>query len=146
MLTHVNTLVMIRKNEKGDFIMTNKFEQITTQNAPSPAGPYSQGIITEQFVFTAGQRPQDPVTGEIKKDIKEQTAQVIKNIEAILKESGCTLKDVVRTTVYLSDIKYFDEMNSIYREMFSEPFPVRTTMGVQLRGIDVEIDAIAVKK
>ncbi|HHX59282.1 MAG TPA: RidA family protein [Epulopiscium sp.] len=126
--------------------MTNEFIQITTQHAPSPAGPYSQGIITDQFIFTAGQRPQDPVTGEIKKNIKEQTMQVIKNMEAILKESGCTLKDVVKTTVYLSDIKYFDEMNSIYREMFSEPFPVRTTMGVQLRGIDVEIDAIALKK
>ena len=126
--------------------MTNQFLQITTQNAPSPAGPYSQGIIGGDFVFTAGQRPQDPVTGEIPKDIQGQTRQVIKNIEAILKESGCTLKDVVRTTVYLSDIKYFDEMNSVYREMFSEPFPVRTTMGVQLRGIDVEIDAIALKK
>lgn len=126
--------------------MTDNISQITTKNAPSPAGPYSQGLITDNFVFTAGQRPQDPVTGELKKDIKEQTRQVIKNIEAILKESDCTLKDVVRTTVYLSDIKYFDEMNSIYREMFSQPFPVRTTMGVQLRGIDVEIDAIALKK
>lgn len=126
--------------------MTNHFSQITTHNAPSPAGPYSQGIITDNFVFTAGQRPQDPVTGDIPEDIKGQTRQVIKNIEAILKESGCTLKDVVRTTVYLSDIKYFDEMNRVYKEMFSEPFPVRTTMGVQLRGIDVEIDAIALKK
>ena len=125
--------------------MANNFTQIRTNNAPAPAGPYSQGIITDDFVFTAGQRPQDPVTGEIPKDIKEQTRYVIKNIEAILKESGCTLKDVVRTTVYLSDIKYFDEMNSVYREMFSDPFPVRTTMGVQLRGIDVEIDAIALK-
>ena len=126
--------------------MSNTFRQITTQGAPSPAGPYSQGIITDNFVFTAGQRPQDPVTGEISKDIKEQTRQVIKNIEAILKESGCTLKDVVKTTVYLSDVKYFDEMNSVYRELFSEPFPVRTTMGVQLRGIDVEIEATALKK
>lgn len=126
--------------------MTNGLTQIVTQNAPTPAGPYSQGIITDNFVFTAGQRPQDPHTGEIKKDIKDQTRQVIENIQEILKESGCTLRDVVRTTVYLSDIKYFDEMNSVYREMFSEPFPVRTTMGVQLRGIDVEIDAIALKR
>lgn len=126
--------------------MTDSFIQIATQNAPSPAGPYSQGIITDDFVFTAGQRPQNPVTGEIKKDIKEQTRQVIENIQAILKESGCTLKDVVKTTVYLSDIKYFDQMNSVYRQMFSEPFPVRTTIGVQLRGIDIEIDAIALKK
>lgn len=126
--------------------MSDNFKSISTKNAPSPAGPYSQGIITDNYVFTAGQRPQDPVTGEIKKDIKDQTRQVIKNIESILKEAGCSLKDVVRTTVYLSDIKYFDEMNSVYREMFSEPFPTRTTIGVQLRGIDVEIDAIALKK
>ncbi|WP_077369379.1 RidA family protein [Anaerosalibacter sp. Marseille-P3206] len=126
--------------------MSDNFKSISTKNAPSPAGPYSQGIITDNYVFTAGQRPQDPVTGEIKKDIKDQTRQVIKNIESILKEAGCSLKDVVRTTVYLSDIKYFDEMNSVYREMFSEPFPTRTTIGVQLRGIDVEIEAIALKK
>ena len=126
--------------------MSDNFNAISTKNAPSPAGPYSQGIITEDYVFTAGQRPQDPVTGEIKKDIKDQTRQVIKNIESILKESGCSLEDVVRTTVYLSDIKYFDEMNSVYKEMFSEPFPTRTTIGVQLRGIDIEIDAIALKK
>lgn len=126
--------------------MSDNFNAISTKNAPSPAGPYSQGIITEDYVFTAGQRPQDPVTGEIKKDIKDQTRQVIKNIESILKEAGCSLEDVVRTTVYLSDIKYFDEMNSVYKEMFSEPFPTRTTIGVQLRGIDVEIDAIALKK
>ncbi len=126
--------------------MSDNFNAISTKNAPSPAGPYSQGIITEDYVFTAGQRPQDPVTGEIKKDIKDQTRQVIKNIESILKEAGCSLEDVVRTTVYLSDIKYFDEMNSVYKEMFSEPFPTRTTIGVQLRGIDIEIDAIALKK
>lgn len=125
--------------------MSNNFKVISTKNAPSPAGPYSQGIITDNYVFTAGQRPQDPITGEIKKDIKDQTYQVIKNIESILKEAGCSLKDVVRTTVYLSDIKYFDEMNSVYKEMFSEPFPTRTTIGVQLRGIDIEIDAIALK-
>ncbi len=125
--------------------MSYELINISTKNAPSPAGPYSQGIITDHFVFTAGQRPQDPITGEIKKGITEQTYQVIKNIEAILHEAGCSLKDVVKTTVYLSDIKYFDEMNKVYKKMFSEPFPARTTIGVQLRGIDIEIEAIAVK-
>ncbi len=118
-------------------------KEIITKNAPTPAGPYSQGILTDNYVFVAGQRPQDPKTGEIKKSVEEQTRQVIKNIEAILNESNLGLEDVVRTTVYLSDIKYFDAMNSVYKEMFKEPFPARTTMGVQLRGIDVEIDAIA---
>lgn len=125
--------------------MSTHINQIVTKNAPSPAGPYSQGISTEQLVFVAGQRPQSPETGAIPENIKEQTRQVIQNIEAILNEKGCSLKNVVRTTVYLSDIKYFAEMNEVYAEMFSEPFPVRTTFGVQLRGIDVEIDAIAVR-
>lgn len=126
--------------------MSHEIIRVSTKNAPSPAGPYSQGILTDSFVFIAGQRPQDPATGEIKKGIKEQTYQVIKNMEAILHEAGCSLKDVVRTTVYLSNIKYFDEMNEVYKKMFSEPFPARTTIGVQLRGIEIEIDAIALKK
>ena len=86
--------------------------QLLTKQAPPPAGPYSQGIETEQFVFVSGQRPVDPVTGE---------------------------------TVYLSDISYFDDMNEVYRAMISEPFPARSTFGVQLRGILVEIDVIAKK-
>lgn len=118
-------------------------KKINTNSSPTPAGPYSQGIITQNLVFVAGQRPQDPVTNEIKVGIEEQTRQVILNIESILREANLTLEDVVRTTVYLSDIKYFDEMNKVYREMFKDPYPARTTMGVQLRGIDVEIDAIA---
>lgn len=118
---------------------------IVTEDAPSPAGPYSQGIVSDNHVFVSGQRPQDPKTGEIPKGIKEQTRQVIKNIQSILKNEGCTLENVVRTTVYLSDIKYFNEMNEVYKEMFSDPFPARTTFGAQLRGIDVEIDAIAIK-
>ena len=83
--------------------------QLLTKQAPPPAGPYSQGIETEQFVFVSGQRPVDPVTGEMKNGIKSQTEQVIKNVECVLKEAGCTLADIVRSTVYLSDISYFDE-------------------------------------
>lgn len=121
-------------------------KELQTKNAPIPAGPYSQGLELEKLVFVAGQRPQDPFTGEIKDNIKDQTRQVIKNIQAILAESGCTLNDVVRTTVYLSDIKYFNEMNEIYGEMFPKPYPTRTTFGAQLRGILIEIDVIACKK
>lgn len=119
--------------------------QLITQHAPSPAGPYSQGISTEQFVFVSGQRPVDPETGELKEGIKAQTEQVIKNIEQILKEDGCSLSDIVKSTVYLSDIKNFDSMNEVYRAMIPEPFPARSTFGVQLRGILVEIDVIAQK-
>ncbi len=77
-------------------MMTNTFKQIITKNAPTPVGPYSQGIITDNFVFTAGQRPQEPVIGEIKKDIKEQTKQVIENIQSILKASGNINLDNIR--------------------------------------------------
>lgn len=117
--------------------------QIITSNAPSPAGPYSQGIVFGDYVFVAGQRPQNPKTGEIKEGIQEQTKQVITNIQSILAEYGCTLADVVRSTVYLSDLKNFAPMNEVYSAMFSAPYPARTTVGVQLRGILVEIDVIA---
>lgn len=120
--------------------------QLSTPNAPSPAGPYSQGIMTEQFVFVSGQRPVDPATGELKEGIKAQTEQVIKNVESVLKEAGCTLGDIVRSTVYLSDIGYFSEMNQVYSTMMPEPYPARSTFGVQLRGILVEIDVIAKKR
>lgn len=124
--------------------MNLKKRQIITKNAPAPAGPYSQAIVAGNFVFVAGQRPQDPATGKIEEGIKAQTRQVIKNLKAILEESGSSLDNIVRSTVYVSDIKYFDEMNEVYREMMPEPFPSRTTIGVQLRGILIEIDVIAI--
>lgn len=120
--------------------------QLITEKAPSPAGPYSQGILSEDFVFVSGQRPVNPETDIACEGIKEQTRQVIKNLEAVLREGGSSLENVVRTTVYLADISDFDEMNEIYCQMMPRPFPARTTIGAQLRGILVEIDAIARKK
>jgi 2-iminobutanoate/2-iminopropanoate deaminase len=118
-------------------------KEIKTLGAPSPAGPYSQAIIAEKFVFVAGQRPQDPLTGTISDNIKDQTRQCINNINTILQEAGSSLENIVRSNVYLSDIKYFDEMNEVYREMIPSPYPSRTTIGVQLRGILIEIEVIA---
>lgn len=120
--------------------------QIITEFAPKPAGPYSQGISADHFVFVSGQRPVDSVTGELKEGIKEQTRQVIQNVEHVLKAAGCSLSDIVRSTVYLSDISDFNDMNEIYSEMVPEPYPARSTFGVQLRGILVEIDVIALKR
>lgn len=122
----------------------NKIE-IKTNNAPSPAGPYSQGIVAGDYIFVAGQRPVNPKTGEIPEDIKGQTRQVIENIESILKEHDATLEDVVRSGAYLSDLKNFNDMNEVYKEMFSTPYPARTCIGTSLRGILVEIDVIAYK-
>ncbi|MED9822335.1 MAG: Rid family detoxifying hydrolase [Christensenellales bacterium] len=119
--------------------------QIITNQAPAPAGPYSQGIDAGRYVFVAGQRPLNAETGEMAQGIQNQTRQVLKNIESVLREAGCGLQDIVRTTVYLSDIGHFAEMNEVYSEMMPEPYPARTTFGCQLRGILVEIDAIALK-
>ena len=122
----------------------NKTE-IRTDNAPSPAGPYSQGIVAGDYIFVAGQRPVDPKTGYIPEDIQGQTRQVIKNIESILAEHGATLGDVVRSGAYLSDLANFSAMNEVYSEMFPKPYPARTCIGTSLRGILVEIDVIAYK-
>lgn len=121
-------------------------KQIITANAPSPAGPYSQAIAVDRFVFVAGQRPADPKTGEIAEGIAAQTRQVIENLASVLEAAGSSLEDVVRSTVYLSDIKYFAEMNAVYEKLMPKPYPARTTIGTQLRGILVEIDVIAIKK
>lgn len=116
---------------------------ITTSNAPNPAGPYSQAVIADKFVFVAGQTPRDPQTGAVSDNIKDQTRQTIKNIEAILIETGSSLENIVRSDVFLSDLEYFREMNEVYNEMIPSPYPARTTVGTQLRGIMVEITVIA---
>jgi 2-iminobutanoate/2-iminopropanoate deaminase len=112
--------------------------------APEPAGPYSQGIVANGFLFTAGFGPQDPAAGgAVAEDVGEQTRQVLRNVAAVLAEHGLSLDDCVKTTVHLADLADFAEFNAAYREFFSEPYPVRTTVGSQLAGILVEIDVIA---
>ena len=118
--------------------------QVTTSAAPAPGGPYSQAISVAGLVFVAGQRPQDPVTGQIADGVPAQTRQVLQNVATVLHAAGCTLADVVKATVHLADLAYFDEFNAVYREFFAEPYPARTTVGSSLRGILVEVDVIAV--
>lgn len=116
-------------------------KSITTRNAPVPAGPYSQGIVSNGFLLTAGFGPQDPLTGEVPENIGEQTRQVLRNIKSVLREVGATMDDVVKSTVHLHDLKHdFAEFNTAYAEYFQEPYPVRTTVGSELNGILVEID------
>jgi reactive intermediate/imine deaminase len=114
-----------------------------TTNAPQPAGPYSQGIEANGFFYTAGFGPQDPATGSVADNVGEQTRQVLRNVQAILAERGLTLDDCVKTTVHLADLADFAEFNEAYKEFFSEPYPVRTTVGSQLANILVEIDVVA---
>ncbi len=117
---------------------------VHTSKAPQPAGPYSQGIVANGFLYTAGFGPLDPDTGTTTETVAEQTRQVLRNLQAVLAERGATLDDCVKTTVHLADLADFDEFNNAYREFFAEPYPVRTTVGSQLSGILVEIDAVAV--
>lgn len=121
--------------------------ELRTELAPVPSAPYSQGIRFGNVVYTAGQGPTDAATGKIAGEtIEEQTAQVLENIKAILAQVGATLDDVVKTTVHLSDLGDFHSFNEVYKTYFKEPYPVRTTVGSQLLGIKVEIDAIAIIK
>lgn len=116
---------------------------ITTTSAPAPAGPYSQGIVANGLLFTAGFGPHGPATGDVAETVGEQTRQVLRNIAAVLAEHSATLDDVVKTTVHLQNLKQdFAEYNEAYQEFFTEPFPVRTTVGSQLFDILVEIDVV----
>jgi 2-iminobutanoate/2-iminopropanoate deaminase len=119
--------------------------EVRTGQAPEPAGPYSQAISANGIVFASGQRPVEPATGEIPEGLTLQAERVLANLREVLSAGGCSLADVVKVTAYLSDLSGFEEFNAVYRRFFSPPYPARTTVGAQLRGILVEVDAIAVK-
>lgn len=112
---------------------------------PPPGGAYNHLAEANGFVFTAGLSGHDPATGKLPEGIRAQTDQVISNLETALGAVGLTLSDVVKTTVHLADLADFGAFNETYRERFPEPFPVRTTVGSQLAGILVEIDAVAAR-
>lgn len=120
---------------------------IKTEKAPQAIGPFSQGITTNNLVFVSGQLPIDPSTNEfIPGSIKEQTEQSLKNLSEVLKEAGSNINNVVKTTVYLSDMNHFIGMNQSYSKFFEEGnYPARTTIEVSKLPLNalVEIDAIA---
>ena len=119
-------------------------QQITTKAGASPVGAYSQGLRAGDFIFVSGQGPLDPATGQIVGDtVEEQTARVLDNIKAILEAGGATMADVVKVSAHLSDLALFERYNKVYSTYFPDPKPTRTTVGSQLLGILVEIDAIA---
>lgn len=120
---------------------------IATQEAPSAVGPYSQAVAVGGTLYCAGQIPLDPTTGElIAGDVAAQTERVLKNLEAVLKANGMTLANVVKTTVFLTDLATFGLMNEVYGRHFQAPFPARSTIQVSAlpKGAQVEIEAIAV--
>lgn len=119
-------------------------QQITTSSGAPPAGAYSQGLRVGDFIFVSGQGPLDPATGKVTgATIEEQTARTLENIKAILAAAGASLEDVVRVGAFLSDLALFDRYNRVYATYFPDPKPARTTVGCQLNGILVEIDAVA---
>ena len=122
-------------------------EQISSANAPSAIGPYSQGIAAGDMVFVSGQLPINPATGERPEGIAAQTAQALENIKSILAERGMTLDNVVKTTVFLADLNDFTGMNEVYGQFFSKPYPSRSAIQVAKlpKGAPLEIECIAVK-
>jgi 2-iminobutanoate/2-iminopropanoate deaminase len=121
---------------------------ISTKAAPQAIGPYSQAVEKSGMLFISGQIPINPENGKIEGTlIKDQTAQVLRNIEAILKAAGYTFPDIVKTTCYLSDMANFVEMNEVYSGFFSSNPPARATVEVRRlpKDVLVEIDAIAMK-
>lgn len=120
---------------------------IATSEAPAAVGPYSQAIAVGNLLFCAGQIPLDPATGElIEGDVTAQTERVIANLKGVLAANGMTLENVVKTTVFLTDLGNFAKMNEVYSRHFAAPFPARST--IQVAGLpkasQVEIEATAV--
>lgn len=120
---------------------------VSTSNAPAAIGPYSQAIVAGGFIYVSGQLPIDPSTGVfVEGGIKEQTRQSLTNAQAILREAGADLDRVVKTTVFLSDIANFAQMNEVYAQFFTVPFPARSAVAVRDLPKDalVEIEVVAV--
>ena len=119
---------------------------ISTTKAPAAIGPYSQAIQVGNLVYTSGQIPIDPATGKfVEGGIKEQTRQSLTNVRAILEEAGLTMANVVKTTVFMADMNDFADMNAVYADYFSEPYPARSAVAVKTlpKGALLEIEVVA---
>lgn len=127
--------------------MTTDKTIIATEKAPAAVGPYSQATSTGNLVFTAGQIPLDPESGQlVKGDIEAQTHRVLKNIVALLQEAGGSLATVIKTTVFMTDLANFKRMNTVYAEYFASEPPARSTVQVTALplGAQIEIECVAI--
>ena len=121
---------------------------ITTKSAPAPIGPYNQAILVNGTLYISGQVCIDPATNNLKnKDLQEETHQVMQNLKSILQEAGMSFNNVVKTTIFLTDMNRFSEVNEIYGKYFEGDFPARETVQVSAlpKFVNVEISMIAVK-
>ena len=116
------------------------------ETSPKASGHYSQGIVANGLVYLAGVGPYDPVTrAVVGKTIGEQTAQVLRNVAAVLAGAGCRFADVVNCTAYLAELdRDWDAFDAAYGSFFEPPYPARTTVGAKLKGILVELSVVAV--
>ena len=120
-------------------------QEVRSDGAPAPIGPYSQGIITSgRLLFVAGQTPKDPSTGGMPQDFRAQAERTLQNVKSIVEAAGGTMSDVVKVNAYLSDLGNFAAFNEIYAKFFTPPYPARTTVGAVLPGgaVQVEIDVV----
>lgn len=123
-------------------------EAIYTRKAPAAIGPYSQAVDIGNLIYTSGQIPIDPSTGQVVSGgIREQTARVLENLKAVLEAVGSGMEKVVKTTVFMKDLGHFSEMNEVYAEYFREPYPARSCVEVNglPRDVLIEIEAVALK-
>ncbi|WP_053217911.1 RidA family protein [Virgibacillus senegalensis] len=123
-------------------------KEIQTEAAPQAIGPYSQAIEAGGFVFVSGQIPIDPSTGEVVEGIKQQTNQVMKNLQAVLAEAGLTFADVAKFTIYITSMDDFATVNEEYANYLSKPYPARATVEVSRlpKGVQIEMDVLAVRE
>jgi reactive intermediate/imine deaminase len=121
-------------------------EELSTDEAPSAIGPYSQGVLDGDTVYVSGQGPVDPESGAIVSgDIEAQTERTLENVAAVLAAAGCTLDDVVKSTVFVTDMDDYDAVNEVYGEYMETPYPARSAVEVADLPIDigVEIEVVA---
>jgi 2-iminobutanoate/2-iminopropanoate deaminase len=139
----IDTSIILGEN------MQQTKKAIETSAAPGAIGPYSQAMMIGNLVFTSGQLPIDPATGKmVEGSIATRTHQALKNLAAVVCEAKGTLNDVVKTTVYLQNIKDFQEVNAVYGEYFQKPYPARSAFEVAALplGADIEIEAVVAIK
>ena len=122
-----------------------RVEAITVEEAPAPAGPYSHARAAGPLLFLSGQRPVHPVTGEIPSSLADQVDQALDNVAAVLAAAGSSLSEIVKITVYLSDLDNFGALNELMSRRLPLPYPARTTVGARLREVDVELDVTATR-
>ena len=126
----------------------NEKKIISTKNAPTPIGPYSQAVLLGNILYTSGQIAMNPKTGELNiKNINEETHQVMKNLKSVLHAVEMTFDNVIKTSIFISDMNNFNEINEVYGEYFSSNFPARETVEVSClpKNVNIEISMIASK-